>query len=381
MALAAVGTRGRRASYGGPVVAIGGHGAPPPRSADETYDDIVGRAAPWLALGLAVLHVCLTAINATFLTGSERLVAGTATATAAVVFAIASAVLRRWPPGPGMAHPVTASMVFAVVVVSVIQLVATEDPGQTSHVLLAVAGSGVALLSVRWLAAVLYLTWGAWGAGAVLVGGTDEWPRLVVAMTIATVLAATVNLLLRRVVRELAEVAAAAEASAVRDQLTGLSNRRGLAMVGTQITEHARRTGDAVHCIFVDVVGLDVLTERLGTEARDDVLCSAAEGLRLVTRSTDVVARWAGDGFCVVGPGPGMPPVELERRLRDAMLLDPAAPHDVWSPRVSAGGAMLAPWDSGTLDTLLSKADHEMFLRRALRREAPGPAPRPASAE
>lgn len=362
-------------------MAIRGHGAPPPRTADETYDDIVRRGAPWLALGLAVLHVCLTAINATFLTGTERLVAVSATATAAVVFAIASVVLRRWPPGPALAHPVTASMVFAVVVVSVIQLVATEDPGQTSHVLLAVAGSGVALLSVRWLAAVLYLTWGAWGAGAVLVGGTDEWPRLVVAMTIATVLAATVNLLLRRVVRELAEVGAAAEASAVRDQLTGLSNRRGLAMVGTQITEHARRTGDAVHCIFVDVVGLDILSERLGTEARDDVLCSAAEGLRLVTRSTDVVARWTGDGFCVVGPGPGMPPVELERRLRDVMLLDPAAPHDVWSPRVSAGGAMLAPWDSGTLDTLLGKADHEMFLRRALRREAPGPAPRPASAE
>jgi hypothetical protein len=36
---------------------------------------------------------------------------------------------------------------------------------------------------------------------------------------------------------------------------------------------------------------------------------------------------------------------------------------------VSAGGAMLAPWDSGTLDTLLGKADQEMYLRRAVRRE------------
>ena len=37
---------------------------------------------------------------------------------------------------------------------------------------------------------------------------------------------------------------------------------------------------------------------------------------------------------------------------------------------VSAGGAMLAPWDSGTLETLLGKADQEMHLRRSLRREA-----------
>jgi len=32
---------------------------------------------------------------------------------------------------------------------------------------------------------------------------------------------------------------------------------------------------------------------------------------------------------------------------------------------------MLAPWDSGTLDTLLGKADQEMYLRRALRRGGP----------
>jgi hypothetical protein len=37
--------------------------------------------------------------------------------------------------------------------------------------------------------------------------------------------------------------------------------------------------------------------------------------------------------------------------------------------RVSAGGAMLEPWDSGTLDALLGKADQELNLRRSLRRE------------
>jgi hypothetical protein len=60
--------------------------------------------------------------------------------------------------------------------------------------------------------------------------------------------------------------------------------------------------------------------------------------------------------------------MELERRLRDRVLLSPPVPLDVWEPKVCAGGAMLAPWDSGTLDTLLGKADQEMYLRRALRR-------------
>jgi len=48
---------------------------------------------------------------------------------------------------------------------------------------------------------------------------------------------------------------------------------------------------------------------------------------------------------------------------------------------VSAGGSMLAPWDSGTLETLLGKADQEMYLRRSLRKEASALPHRRASAD
>lgn len=348
---------------------------------DEAYDEVVLRAVPWMTSGFAVTLFVLAAINAMFLSGPERLVTAGAAAAAAVVLTAGWFGVQRWVPGPTMAHPVTAAVLLLAVVVSVIQLVVTDDPVHTMLVLLLVAGSGAALLSLRWLAATLYLTWGAWGAGAVFVGHSEEWPRYIVAMTFATGLAAAINAALRRMVRELAHVRAAADASAVRDNLTGLANRQGLAMLGAQITEHARRTGDAVHCIFVDIIGLSTVNEVLGHDAGNELLCAVAESLRKVTRSTDVVARWGGDQFCVVGPGPGMPPAELEKRVRDSLLMDATVPREAWTPWVSAGGAMLAPWDSGTLDTLLGKADHEMFLRRALRRETPGPAPRRASAE
>ena len=66
-----------------------------------------------------------------------------------------------------------------------------------------------------------------------------------------------------------------------------------------------------------------------------------------------------------------MAPFELERRVRDSVVLQAPIPEDVWSVGVSAGGSMLAPWDAGTLETLLGKADQEMYLRRSLRRRGP----------
>ena len=155
---------------------------------------------------------------------------------------------------------------------------------------------------------------------------------------------------------------------AVRDPLTGLVNRRGLSMLGMQIVESARRQGDAVHCVFIDIDQLRHVNEVVSHEAGDDVLVAVGDALRATTRSTDVVARWGGDEFCIIGPGAGMAPMELERRIRERVQQNPPVPEEIWSPRVVAGGAMLAPWDSGSLDALLGKADQEMYLRRALRR-------------
>jgi diguanylate cyclase (GGDEF)-like protein len=90
-------------------------------------------------------------------------------------------------------------------------------------------------------------------------------------------------------------------------------------MLGAQIVEHARRQSDAVHRSFVDISGLKKVNEHARHDAGDEV--SIVEAMREVTRATDVVARWGGAEFCVVGPVPGMAPLELERRVRDMVAL------------------------------------------------------------
>jgi diguanylate cyclase (GGDEF)-like protein len=348
---------------------------------DETYDAAVTAAVPALAAGLAALFAVLAPLHLLMLDGTLRLtMAATAAASALLLAGFGYAVHRRPLPGH-MAQPATAGLVVVAVANAVLHLVLSGQPRQTTNVMLIVVGAGAVLLSLRWLAATLYLAWGAWAVGAFLVGPAESWPHYVVGMCGATVLSVLVNHLRRANVRQLAESHAAAEAAAVRDHLTGLANRRGLAMVGGQMVEQARRQGDAVHCLFVDIDGLKRVNDALGHAVGDEVIVAVAEALRAATRGTDVVARWGGDEFCVVGPGPGMAPLELERRVRDGVVLASDVPAEVWPVRVSAGGAMLAPWDSGTLETLLGKADQEMYLRRSLRKEASALPHRRASAE
>jgi diguanylate cyclase (GGDEF)-like protein len=346
---------------------------------DQSYDAASTAAVPVLAGGLAAICALVAVLHLVMLDGTPRAVMAPVAAGTALTYAALALVLRTKRLPDHLAQPVTAGLVLLAVGNAVLHLVVMAEPRQTTNVMLVVVGAGAVLLSVRWLLTTLYLAWGAWAVAAFVVGQADSWPHYVIGMVSATALSVGVNHLRRTGVRDLAASRAAAEAAAVRDHLTGVANRRGLAMVGAQMVEQARRQGDAVHCIFIDIDRLKTVNDALGHAAGDDVIVAVAEALRSVTRATDVVARWGGDEFCVVGPGPGMAPLELERRVRDSVLLQAPIPTDVWTVSVSAGGAMLAPWDAGTLETLLGKADQEMYLRRSLRAEG-RPSPRRAAA-
>lgn len=263
----------------------------------------------------------------------------------------------------------------AVAVVGTTLLLLTGDPAWTSMLLLAVAATPLGGWRRWWPSVVIG------GAALGLVVGllrqvatadpdSPAWAAHAVAFAGSVALSLAVRRRLRHELSEVDRAVAFAQDAAVHDPLTGLANRRGLALLGGQILESARRRGDAVYCIVIDVDGLARVNKELGRSAGDDVLLTVAEGLRRSTRATDAVARWADDEFVVLGPGTGLAPLEMERRIRAHCVEHTSVDRRVWAARVSAGGAVLEPWDDGTLDSVRHLADREMHLRRALRREA-----------
>ncbi len=215
------------------------------------------------------------------------------------------------------------------------------------------------------------------GLGAVVVAGrgpgtTPELLGTVLPLVVLPASAAVALAWRRRVGLLTSRLAAAQEAArtdSVRDQLTGSVNRRGLDMVAAPMVENARRQGEAAHCLFVDVDGFRDVNERHGAAAGDEVLRALAAALAVAVRTTDVVARWTGDEFVIVGPGTGTSPLELERRVHASLTEAPPLPPEVWTPRVSIGSATLVPWDEGDLGSLLRRAEQDMRLRRSLRRQ------------
>ena len=132
-------------------------------------------------------------------------------------------------------------------------LVLSDDVTWSLGVLAALALVGASVVSTRWVVAAVYTVWVGWLAG-LAAANLPEWPLgWLGAGAVVTAASIVASVSRRRMSAQIAALSATADQASVRDPLTGLVNRQGLSMMGQQIVENARRSGDAVHCVYVDI--------------------------------------------------------------------------------------------------------------------------------
>ena len=158
---------------------------------------------------------------------------------------------------------------------------------------------------------------------------------------------------------KLAQANQTIEAMAVSDQLTGLLNRHGFELSVSGMMALAERSGQGLSVAFIDVSGLKAVNDVFGHETGDVVLTRTAAALRAQARSADLVARWGGDEFLIVGVGELISAEEVGQRIVGA--LDLAGLEGEWNGQVSVG---TAAGDPAELDRLIAAADQHMYARR-----------------
>lgn len=87
---------------------------------------------------------------------------------------------------------------------------------------------------------------------------------------------------------------------ALTDELTDVSNRRGLSVLGAQRIKDAKRFGLNIGLVYLDIDNLKAVNDNHGHDAGDACISTLAQALKSCCRENDIVARLGGDEFVVM---------------------------------------------------------------------------------
>jgi diguanylate cyclase (GGDEF)-like protein/PAS domain S-box-containing protein len=167
-----------------------------------------------------------------------------------------------------------------------------------------------------------------------------------------------------RDITERREAEAAIRRLAYSDPLTGLPNRVVLYDRASQSIARARRTGERLAVLFLDLDDLKGVNDTLGHAAGDELLRTIGGRLAEAFRGEDTVARIGGDEFVVLAAVDDVSRAETVAARVGALMAEPFPVGGmIIKSRLSVGVAVF-PDDGDDLDALLLRADATMYAEK-----------------
>jgi len=149
------------------------------------------------------------------------------------------------------------------------------------------------------------------------------------------------------------------------DALTDLPNRRFFFERLGQEIERSRSSQDVLALLFIDLDRFKEVNDTLGHDQGDLLLLETVRRIAASVRSSDTVARLAGDEFTVILPSVG--DAGVAENIAEAILGRIAAPYELAGELVAVSasiGVAIYPKDAENAEALLVCADQAMFAAK-----------------
>lgn len=165
-------------------------------------------------------------------------------------------------------------------------------------------------------------------------------------------------------------------AYASTDALTGLANRRSLIEALRRMLAQGAQDGHWVLVGFIDLDGFKQINDAHGHDAGDEFLAAMAARLSTSLRANDMLARFGGDEFVVIGPGPalGEAPAGAARALEARVAASTVSELKLHRATVRYEGASVGVVAvdprAASAEEALRKADDAMYEVKRSRRAA-----------
>jgi diguanylate cyclase (GGDEF)-like protein len=149
---------------------------------------------------------------------------------------------------------------------------------------------------------------------------------------------------------------------AIRDQLTGLLNRRGFTEHGEKAFASARRAGMPLSVIMADIDRFKYINDKFGHAAGDTALGHFAAQISEGRRTEDIIARVGGEEFALLLPGTGLrDAMAIADRLCDKISSTPMELTAVGLPMTSSFGVATISEKDHELDDMVRRADRALY--------------------
>lgn len=155
----------------------------------------------------------------------------------------------------------------------------------------------------------------------------------------------------------------------LKDDLTGLYNRRGFFTLAEQGLKTAQRMGTELLLIYGDLDNLKKTNDTLGHKEGDRALVDISQILKETFRESDIIARIGGDEFVILALNSLETSAEKLINRFDQVLND----HHLQTKRsyklsMSLGMACFDPQNPCSIEVLLAEADKLMYANKQTKR-------------